>query len=147
MILDASLGDAVVTIQIPELVCDLTTDKLRLPAQMLECLTPSSDRSDDVMTSKAGERTERGEAASHGKIVAVTVICDFISLAMHGDVPSSIGSLSKNISRKISYCLNMDQFKAHVLLDGSKLRHACILSHEVDLFESKIVLKDTDTPF
>lgn len=131
MLFDVSKSDIVVSIHIPEIIGDLSAIEISILKCMIGSLCPESGRS-------SGIRAER-EDSSLSNRVAVSINCDFVSLAVHGDIDlrhTGVGTTTETLE-SFSFLAKMDQFKAHVLMDGSALRHARILSHELDIFESK----------
>lgn len=142
MLSDVSTSDVVVSIHIPEIIGDLTTTELSVLKSMASSLNPEFDRS-------RGVKTEAEDNLTPLKRIALSINCDFLSLAVHGDVEPSSSSNENGVaaSNSFSFMVKMDQFQGHVLADGPALRHARLLSHEVDFFESKYSQSVTASEF
>jgi len=130
MLDDVAKSDIAVSISIPEVFGDLAASELSILNQMVGCLLLPSDR-------PATEKTEGKDLTTPNRI-SVSIACDYVSLAVHGEIEATEGDLViSSASNSFSFMARMEQLTFHTLTEASSVRHIRILSHEFDFFESK----------
>jgi len=132
MLADVAKSESVVSIHIPEVVGDLSVAELKILMSMIDSMA-SESKQQIVKASGCSEASQDTGRPPSG--IAVSLVLDFASLAVHSDW--GIGAQSRSPS-SFSFMTRMESFKAHFLTNGPNLRHVRIMTHELDFFESKL---------
>jgi len=131
MLSDLSRAEIAVSVCLPELVGDLSIVELGVLRDMFGSLSVASGQQGDNYHQSP---TAEIEDDAQSKRVAVSLVVESASLALHGEVKDEVPQKSPS---SFSYVTKMDRIKVHVLMDDSRLRHTRVMVHELDLFEGE----------
>jgi hypothetical protein len=128
MLSEVAQCQAVITIHIPEILGDMSSREMLVLMEMIDALDANRDSSINVRPTRSRQ----------ARRTAISIHCDFMSLALHGDSIALVGNeiMSPETSSIFSLLIKMDEFKGHILAEGTKLCQSRVLAHEVDVFES-----------
>jgi hypothetical protein len=137
MLSEVAQCQAVITIHIPEILGDLSSTEMLVLMEMIDALDVNRGSSINVRPTRSPQ----------ARRTAISVHCDFMSLAVHGDSTAPVGDERKSPATNsiFSLLIKMDEFKGHILAEGTNLRQSRVLAHEVDVFESTATLIHTNS--
>jgi len=132
MLANSEKSSVIFTINIPELLCDLTTKELDVFLLMLKGAKHlSSSRS--VLT------TQR----SSSEIISIAANLDKLTVSIRDDQQIICSNEGKVQSRIFSFILAMDNIKSHSFLVGTEMEHFRVFSHDFCLYTSLGALSKT----
>ena len=120
MLANAAKCEVVVTVQVPEILIDISSTELQILAGMAGALRPERNSDEDPA------RTTVGDPLSTS--VLVSLACDFVSLTLRDDV---FGEDS------FALVCALDRPKSNFCIQGASLSHIRFLVHELSLYEGK----------
>ena len=133
MLANSEKSSVVLTVNIPEIICDLTTKELDALLLMLKCAKHPPPSSKSVST------TQR----SFPEMISVAANLDKVTVAVRDDHQKNCPSVGKTQSQIFSFILAMDCIKSHSFFVGTEMKHFRVFSHEFCLYSSLGTLSET----
>jgi hypothetical protein len=126
MLANSEKSSVVLTVNIPEVICELTTKELGALLLMLKGAKHPPPSSKSVST------TQR----SFSEMLSIAANLDKVTVTIRDDHQNIFPSERKAQSQIFSFILAMDCIKSHSFFVGTEMKHFRVFSHEFCLYSS-----------
>lgn len=122
MLSDAEKCNSIVSIDVPEIILDLTKEELVVLLRMLDAAKPASET----------EETRQSPCSSSTESLVIAVNCNVVTLSLSDGWEKSLSlpETDHPQAERFSCLLAIDRIKVHILLVGSTMKHLRFLSHD-----------------
>lgn len=127
MLSDVEKCNSIVTINVPEVILDLSKQELEVFLRMLNAAKPPVETQ---------ETRKHSSEDSCPESLSIALNCDAVTLSFSDGWNTSSSSSEPPLSQQEAFAclLAIDHIKAHVLLIGSSMKHFRFLSHDPCLY-------------